>query len=65
MAVLGCVVLFFVGVGMVFWEVVCYCEGGLLGLIYCQALPSETVLFQLPADQDVGLSDPAHCHIPP
>ena len=42
-----------VRVGMVLLEEVCHCGGGLWGLIYAQAMPSETDHFLLPVSQDV------------
>lgn len=43
----------FVGVGVVLLDKMCHCGGGLLGIIWAQAMPSEIIPFLLPSDQDV------------
>ena len=59
-----------VGVGVVLLEEVCHCGSWLSGLIYAQAMPSETVHFLFP-EQDVELPTaspapglPAGHHVP-
>lgn len=44
---------YFVGAGMVLLEELCHCGVGLWHITYAQTMPSATVNFLLPSDQDV------------